>query len=104
RRQQMTLLCDLLATLPAEAPLIVAGDFNDWQMKASALLKRSAGLEEVFSQHFGKPARTFPARFPLLCLDRIYVRNARTSVPRLLPPKPWSHLSDHAPLAVEIHL
>ncbi|MGM3181578.1 MULTISPECIES: endonuclease/exonuclease/phosphatase family protein [Dickeya] len=104
RRQQLSLLCDLLATLPADAPLIVAGDFNDWQMKASAILKRRAGLEEVFSQHFGKPPRTFPARFPLLRLDRIYVRNAKTSVPKLLPSKPWAHLSDHAPLAVEIHL
>ncbi|GAB7214123.1 hypothetical protein OS42_07340 [Dickeya oryzae] len=104
RRQQLSLLCDLLATLPADAPLIVAGDFNDWQMKASAILKRRAGLEEVFGQHFGKPPRTFPARFPLLRLDRIYVRNAKTSVPKLLPSKPWAHLSDHAPLAVEVHL
>ena len=62
------------------------------------------GLKEVFSMKTGRPARTFPARFPILRLDRIYVRNATVSHPWALPRKPWSHLSDHAPLAVEIHL
>jgi endonuclease/exonuclease/phosphatase family metal-dependent hydrolase len=39
---------------------------------------------------------------PLLRLDRIYVANARHHQPLSLPRKPWSHLSDHAPLAAEI--
>lgn len=50
------------------------------------------------------PAKTFPARFPLLALDRIYVRNASVHLPVVLPRRPWSHLSDHAPLVAEIHL
>ena len=45
----------------------------------------------------------FP-RFPLLSLDRIYVRNARVHSPVVLPRRPWSHLSDHAPLVAEIAL
>ena len=45
-----------------------------------------------------------PARFPLLSLDRIYVRNARVHSPVVLPRRPWSHLSDHAPLVAEIAL
>ncbi|ACS86206.1 endonuclease/exonuclease/phosphatase family protein [Musicola paradisiaca] len=104
QRQQMELLHTLLDTIPPDVPLVVAGDFNDWLQQATPDLNRYARLEEVFSQHYGKPARTFPARFPLLRLDRIYVRNVRTSAPTLLGPKPWSHLSDHAPLAVEIHV
>jgi endonuclease/exonuclease/phosphatase family metal-dependent hydrolase len=40
----------------------------------------------------------------VLQLDRIYVRNARVHAPFVLPRKPWSHLSDHAPLAAEIAL
>ena len=47
---------------------------------------------------------TFPARFPLLPLDRIYVRNAGVHAPVVLPRRPWSHLSDHAPLVAEIEL
>ncbi|WP_437608371.1 endonuclease/exonuclease/phosphatase family protein [Erwinia sp. V71] len=104
RSAQMAMMCELLQSLPADAPVVVAGDFNDWQLRASDQLKACAGLEEVFSRQNGRPARTFPARFPLLRLDRIYVRNASASHPQALPRKPWSYLSDHAPLAVEIHL
>jgi endonuclease/exonuclease/phosphatase family metal-dependent hydrolase len=52
----------------------------------------------------GRPVRTFPVRFPLLRLDRIYVKNAHASSPTALPLREWRHLSDHAPLSAEIHL
>ncbi|EVT86009.1 hypothetical protein Z046_15525 [Pseudomonas aeruginosa VRFPA09] len=41
----------------------------------------------------------FLARLPR---DRIYLRNARGRQPRILSRRPWSHLSDHLPLAVEV--
>ena len=105
RTQQMDRLCQLIATdVPPQAPLVVAGDFNDWRHRAKDQLAQGAGLHEVFVQAHGHPARTFPARKPLLRLDRIYVRNAIGHKPVVLPHKPWSHLSDHAPLAAEIEL
>jgi endonuclease/exonuclease/phosphatase family metal-dependent hydrolase len=105
RQQQLELLCEIVRTeVPEGAPLIVAGDFNDWRRRAHDLLWREAGLKEVFVSAYGEPAKTFPARFPMLALDRIYVRNASVHLPVVLPRKPWSHLSDHAPLAAEIHL
>ncbi|HZH05479.1 MAG TPA: EEP domain-containing protein, partial [Lautropia sp.] len=67
-------------------------------------LERDAGMKEVFVEADGRSARTFPARLPVLQLDRIYVRNARAHSPLVLPRRPWSHLSDHAPLAAEIQL
>ncbi|HEY0289831.1 MAG TPA: endonuclease/exonuclease/phosphatase family protein [Pseudomonas sp.] len=103
RQQQLKLLADLLGRLPLDAPVIVAGDFNDWRQRADAALV-GTGLKEVFVNAFGAPAKSFPARFPLLRLDRIYVRNARVRAPRVLSNRPWSHLSDHVPLAVEITL
>ncbi len=103
RSQQLKLLAELLARLPESAPVIVAGDFNDWRKRADALLE-GTGLHEVFVDRFGAPAKSFPARWPLLCLDRIYVRNAMTDRPKVLSNRPWSHLSDHAPLAVEVTL
>ncbi|SQF97750.1 endonuclease/exonuclease/phosphatase [Paucimonas lemoignei] len=103
RRQQLKLLAELLERLPESAPVIVAGDFNDWRKRADALLE-GTGLHEVFVDRFGAPAKSFPARWPLLCLDRIYVRNATTDRPKVLSNRPWSHLSDHAPLAVEVTL
>ncbi len=103
RQEQLGLLGRLLQELPADAPVIVAGDFNDWRQRADAVLAEH-GLHEAFAQAFGAPARSFPARWPLLRLDRIYVRNATTHVPQVLSRRPWSHLSDHAPLAVEVRL
>ncbi|RMU75721.1 putative metal-dependent hydrolase [Pseudomonas syringae pv. aptata] len=103
RRQQLKLLNELMARIPEGEPVIVAGDFNDWPRRADASLQGS-GLHEVFVERFGAPAKSFPARWPLLCLDRIYVRNATSHRPKVLSSRPWSHLSDHAPLAVELTL
>lgn len=105
RLQQMGLLCKLVNTeIDPHEPVVVAGDFNDWRRRAHRILLRDAGLKEVFVQAEGRAARTFPARYPVLQLDRIYVRNARVHSPVILPRRPWSHLSDHAPLAAEISL
>lgn len=98
RRRQLGLLCDIIRSeIPADAPLIVAGDFNDWRVRGHELLTR-CGLHEAFEQAHGRVARTFPARWPLLPVDRIYLRNARALSPQVLSSRPWSHLSDHAPL------
>jgi endonuclease/exonuclease/phosphatase family metal-dependent hydrolase len=105
RRRQLELLCRMVCDgIPAEDPLLVAGDFNDWRRTAHPVLERCAGLHEVFVHAYGRAARTFPARWPALALDRIYVRNAQVHSPMVLPRRPWSHLSDHAPLAAEISL
>lgn len=105
RTQQMSMLCDLVRRdIPARAPVVVAGDFNDWRRRAHAQLAHSVNLREVFVQAHGQAARTFPARMPMLQLDRIYVRNTASHSPIALPSRPWSHLSDHAPLAAHINL
>ncbi|GAA4328600.1 endonuclease/exonuclease/phosphatase family protein [Pigmentiphaga soli] len=104
RRQQLDMLCKMVHELPADAPLVIAGDFNDWRRRANDILQRCAGLREVFVAANGRFARTFPARWPLLALDRIYVRNVRVHQPIVLSSRPWSHLSDHAPLAAEVLL
>ncbi len=103
RQQQLALLCKLVNDLPANDAVIIAGDFNDWRVRANKILAQ-VGFHEAFFEEFGKSAKSFPARWPLLSLDRIYVRNATTHHPEVLHRQPWSHLSDHAPLAVEVHL
>lgn len=102
RQQQLGLLCDLVASLPRDAPLVIAGDFNDWRGRADRVLSGCAGLSEAFARTQGQPARTFPARWPFLRLDRVYVRNVRVRRPEVHAHRPWSHLSDHAALSVEI--
>ena len=59
--------------VPRGAPLIVAGDFNDWRNRVSAPM-REAGFVEVFEVLTGSPARTFPSVKPILPMDRMYVR------------------------------
>jgi endonuclease/exonuclease/phosphatase family metal-dependent hydrolase len=61
----------LLARLrpPHAAPLcVLLGDFNDWWAPARGV--------EPLDAHFGPapPVRTFPARAPLVALDRIWVQ------------------------------
>lgn len=105
RQQQIELLCNMVRNeLPPDAPLVIAGDFNDWRMRGHRQIEQCAGLREVFVHANGRAAKTFPARLPVLQLDRIYVRNASVHRPIVLPNRPWSHLSDHAPLAAEIVL
>ena len=104
RQLQIVLLNQLLKSLPPGDPVIIAGDFNDWKLQGNAMLSQRDDLHEVFERHHGKLARTYPARWPLLRLDRIYLRNATSHNPTILGNKPWTHLSDHLPLAVEVHL
>jgi endonuclease/exonuclease/phosphatase family metal-dependent hydrolase len=103
RQQQLNMLTQLVNSLPAGEPVIVAGDFNDWRGRAGAILEQ-CGMHEVFVAEFGRTAKSFPARWPLISLDRIYLRNASGRSPEVLHFRPWSHLSDHAPLAVEVCL
>lgn len=105
-RQKQLMLMERLIELkiPPDAPIIVAGDFNDWRMRGHDLITHHLKLREVFAGKHGKPARTFPARWPHLRLDRIYLRNAEATNPKVLACRPWSHLSDHAALMTEITL
>ncbi len=102
RSHQLARLCETVHhVVPRDAPLVVAGDFNDWRQRADAALA-GCGLHEVFRRALGQHARSFPAHWPLLRLDRIYVRGVVAARPLVMPRRPWSRLSDHAPLAAEI--
>jgi endonuclease/exonuclease/phosphatase family metal-dependent hydrolase len=101
RRRQVSRLLELVAGgVPHDAPLIVAGDFNDWRQRAHRRLVEAGGLTEVHAAAAGRPARTFPARRPLLRLDRIYARNLEHR-PVKVSARAWATLSDHLPLASE---
>lgn len=103
RRAQMARLVGLVARLPPGAPVVAAGDFNDWRRRADGLLQ-PCGLHDVHTRTLGSPARSFPARWPLLALDRIYVRGMTESHPVPLPRQPWRGLSDHVPVAASLSL
>jgi len=103
RRFQLEWLSDRIReAVPDGEPLVVAGDFNDWQRKASAVLGRELGLFEAFERHEGSHARSFPARLPMLHLDRIYVRGMDVEGVQKLVGSPWAKLSDHVALAATL--
>ena len=98
RRIQVEAVCERIASLvPMEAPLVLAGDFNDWRSKASDALGH-LGVMEVFELTQGRPARSFPARLPLLRLDRIYIRGFNVKYARVHRGDSWAKASDHAAL------
>ena len=108
------LITFLQAAAPENSPLVVAGDFNDWRPQnggrggISRTLNTELGLSEVFEEINGKPARTFPAIFPMLTLDRIYMRGLKIDeVFRLhgdVDGVKWRGLSDHVGLAVKLSM
>jgi len=87
--------------VPVDAPLVIAGDFNDWNNHASHLLAHELQIHEVFAASHGRLARSYPAGIPLLCMDRIYVRGLEIERCEL---HPWRKISDHAALSATLVL
>ena len=105
RRFQLGWLCQRIRdAVPEGAPLVVAGDFNDWRGDATTVLARELGMEEAFQRAAGRHARSFPARIPLLSLDRIYVRGLQVHDVRVPKGLEWSQRSDHMPLIADLEV
>lgn len=103
RRKQLSALASYaLANIPASAPLIIAGDFNDWRGEACGILRDALAVREAFSTLHGQPAASFPARMPMLSLDRIYLRGLSVQAAEVHTGLPWRLLSDHAPLSATV--
>lgn len=100
RERQVQRLGQFIAReVPASAPLIVAGDFNDW---SAQLLKPMAALDLRTFEGIRLP--TYPARLPLLHLDRIFVRGLRPVSAHVPHGAAWRRMSDHLPLIADLEL
>lgn len=105
RKFQLKVLSDRIKeTIPYDAPLIIAGDFNDWQEKAENHLEAELGLKEVYKMFHGDHAKTFPSVHPTFRVDRIYYRGFGLQKTEVLGGSPWKKLSDHLPLYAELVL
>lgn len=87
RRRQTAALLRHIARVEAQRPLLLMGDFNEW-MRFGAVSRSLGGA-------FGcaAPVRSFPARWPLLPLDRICSRSLTLSS------RPSRHVSQTSRLA-----
>ncbi len=88
--------------VPPQAPLIVAGDFNDWRLRATRELAHPLNMYEVFELVKGRTARTFPAALPMMALDRIYVRGFQVPTAHVHHGRAWARISDHAALTATL--
>ena len=105
RRLQIGKLCSRIDShVPHDAPLIIAGDFNDWLGQADRLFHDHLGLQEIFHETHGCHARSFPSWLPFLTMDRIYYRGLIPVSCERLTHAPWHALSDHSPLTASFTL
>ena len=80
-------------------PTVLMGDLNEWKRRSSPLA--------TLATYFGSPAspRSFPARKPLLRLDRILARPSDCLGPVEAHDTPLARIaSDHLPLKAELRL
>ncbi|MCE5245190.1 MAG: endonuclease/exonuclease/phosphatase family protein [Syntrophobacteraceae bacterium] len=97
RRRQVKRLCEVFCSDQKSQIQIVLGDFNEWMPKGKPLC--------WIHDHFGKPpARlTFPSVFPLLALDRIWIRPLEALVSMRAHVTAESRIaSDHLPVKAYI--
>ncbi|MSP86776.1 MAG: EEP domain-containing protein [Methylotenera sp.] len=103
QRQQLLAVATYIEQyVAANAPLIIAGDFNDWGMRAGRGFAECLGLHELFEHHTGKSARNFPAWLPILRLDRIYARGFNVKHVAVHAGPQFLKLSDHVILTASL--
>jgi endonuclease/exonuclease/phosphatase family metal-dependent hydrolase len=81
--------------IPPNAPVLLAGDFNDWGKSVKL------ALFEADLHAWGVPQPTYPSRMPLAQLDYVFARGLKPvslTVPR---GRIWWRMSDHLPLIAE---
>ena len=98
RRQVEQLKGFVRREVPQGAPLLVAGDFNDWGRR----LEQAMGFAGLKTGH-GLPTPTFPSRMPMVQLDYIYARGLQAKHTFTPHGPAWGRFSDHLPLIADFN-
>ncbi len=99
-RQVAQLGTYLQREVPADTPLVVAGDLNDW----GGQLRPAMNALALHDCPTTPPVRTFPARLPLAQLDYVYARGLKPLSVHVPRGRIWWRMSDHLPLIAEFAL
>ncbi len=91
------------AAAPSDAVLL-AGDFNDWNRRLDRYVTKMMGMTNPLAHVSGRDSFTWHARRPVFNLDRVYVRNLHPIHGGRLCGAPWTELSDHFPLWVDLEI
>ncbi len=104
RSLQLERISDFVsARIPPLEPVVIGGDFNDWNTVTDSIFCPQ-GFREVFTELTGSHAKTYPAIFPVLKLDRIYIRGLRSMKTEVHRDRVWRRLSDHLAISAEIDM
>src|SRR5476651_56804 len=102
RIRQMEWIAQWIEQNTDGAPLILAGDFNDFRDDAPGIFK-SVGLDEVAETLLGRKLKTFPSFAPAFGLDRMFCRGFEpVELIKAGPEVAW--LSDHLPYIARLRL
>ena len=94
RRQQADHILGLLGRRD-EAATLIMGDMNEWRLGNGSALRR---FEDAFGA-LPPPRASFPARWPVLALDRIIANRDRLVADLAAHDSPLARVaSDHLPL------
>ncbi len=105
RRKQLRMISDFVrAEVPESAPLIVAGDTNDWSGVPTKKFAGELGLIDAYEAICGRRALSYPAFAPMLSLDRIFVRGIGVVNAEVYSGGKWAELSDHAALSADLSI
>ena len=104
RAQVKTLIKAVEQRVPDGAPLIIAGDFNDWSLRIDRKIQRGLDVQEAFFAAHGRHSRTYPASMPMLPMDRIYFRNLDLVDAHRQMDDRHRELSDHCAVFAEFRL
>jgi endonuclease/exonuclease/phosphatase family metal-dependent hydrolase len=85
--------------IPPGAPLMVAGEFNDWGNQVQVALAQAN-----LTASSGRGQATFPSRLPLVQLDYVYARGLLPMTVHVPRGRIWGQMSDHLPLIAEFGL
>ena len=88
--------------VPADEPLIVAGDFNEWRRGKKNELETLLLMKDAGLQLYGHKLKTFPSVLPVFPLDRIYLRGFKALSASVIHKGSCARLSDHAGFFAEV--
>ena len=102
---QSALLITVFGVTFALAAPLLQMTLGHLRRRSQVLLGRGQarlGLSEAIAGANGSPGRSFPARKPLLRLDRIYLRGFSVDRAEVHHGATWSKISDHAALSATL--
>lgn len=86
--------------VPPQSGLVIAGDFNDWNLHVHHLLTQKLGVTDAVEKSQDQQlGRTFPVMLPWFRLDRLYTRQLNVQSATVHRGAEWRIRSDHLPIS-----